>query len=219
MTTVPSSIGVANADVYSLPEIVGRNARKLEIQTRRHAVQAPFPGAPGFGFHPWTVGESPISVEASAVPFRQPPTWESSWLSDALEALAEVDDEIAEYSLPEIGPSTKQEAERVIVALARHPRAPAVYPTQDGEIAIHFRSLGRPDSVVILLDTHGRGECYAYTGGHSRRAHYDVSSDLPDAFVLEQLRALTPSRTTDSARPEGLGTSAMMLLASMPTGR
>ena len=218
MTAVTSSIGVANVDVYSLPE-VGRNARNLEIQTHRHAVHAPSPTAPGFGSHPWTVEESPLSVEAPAMPFRRSPTWKSSWLADALQALAEVDDEIAEDSLPKIGPSTKKEAERVIVALARHPRAPAVYPTQDGEIAIHFRSLGRPGSVVILLDTHGRGECYAYTGGHNRRAHYDVSSDLPDAFVLEQLRALTPERTADSAQPEGLGTSVMMLQASMPTGR
>ena len=48
--------------------------------------------------------------------------------------------------------------------------------------------------MVILLDNHGHGECYSYTGGRSRRAHYAVSSDLPDGFVMEQLSALTPDR-------------------------
>ena len=124
-----------------------------------------------------------------------------SVVADALRALAEVDDEIAEDGLPEIAPCVRREAERIIVALAWHPWPPTVYPTQDAEIAIHFKSPDAPDSVVILLDGDGRGECYAYTGGHSRRAHYDASSDLPDGFVMEQLAALMPPRTAVSAAP------------------
>ena len=99
-------------------------------------------------------------------------------------------------------PSVK-EAERIIVGLARHPWAPTVYPTRDAEVAIHFKSPDSPGSVVVLLDNHGRGECYACTGGHSRRARYDASSDLPDGFVMEQLAALMPPRvmSTRDGRP------------------
>ena len=115
-----------------------------------------------------------------------------AWLADALRALSEVDDEIAEDRLPAVNPTAEKEAERILLGLARHQWAPTIYPTQDAEIAIHFRSPDSRDSVVILLDGHGQGECYSYTGGRSRRAHYDVSSDLPDRFVMEQLSTLTP---------------------------
>ena len=112
-----------------------------------------------------SVGAVTIGVQGS----RTPP---SAWLADALQALAELDDEIVEDGLPPIGPSARKEAEWIIVGLARHPWAPMVYPTQDAEVAIHFKSPDSPGSVVVLLDNHGRGECYAYTGGHSRRARY-----------------------------------------------
>ena len=142
-----------------------------------------------------SVGTATIGVQGS----RTPP---SAWVADALQALAELDDEIVEGGLPEIGPSVWKEAERIIVGLA-HPWAPTVYPTQDAEVAIHFKSPDSPGSVVVLLDNHGRGECYAYTDGHSRRAHYDASSDLPDGFVMEQLAALMPPRVmlTRDVRP------------------
>ena len=122
-------------------------------------------------------------------PFHAP---EPGWLADALTALAEVDDEIAEEELPPVDEATKTEAERIIRALARRPLAPTVYPTQDGEIALHFKSPDRPDAVVILLNNSGRADCHAYIGGRGRRSHYETSSDLPDAFVLDQLRRLTP---------------------------
>ena len=119
---------------------------------------------------------------------------EPHWLAEALAALAEVDDEIAEEDLPPVGEATKTEAERIIKALARHPLVPTVYPTQDAEIALHFKAPGRTGTVVILLSDGGKADCYAYVGGTSRRAHYDTSSDLPDPFVLDQLRRLTPDR-------------------------
>ena len=124
-------------------------------------------------------------------------------MADALRALAEVDDEIAEDGLPETAPRVRREAERIIVALAWHPWPPSVYPTQDAEVAIHFKAPDSPDSVVMLLDNRGRAECYAYAGGHSRRARYDASSDLPDGFVMEQLAALMPPRamSTRDVRP------------------
>ena len=81
----------------------------------------------------------------------------SAWLADALQALAELDDEIVEDGLPAIGPSARKEAERIIVGLARQPWAPTVYPTRDAEVAIHFKSPDSPGSMVLLLDNHGRG--------------------------------------------------------------
>ena len=128
--------------------------------------------------------------------FRPP---EPRWLDDALAELAEVDDEIAEDGLPQVSDTTKAEAEKLIRALAwRTPLAPSVYPTQDAEIALHFKSPGEAGTVVILLSDGGRADCHAYVGGRSRRAHYQTSSDLPDAFVLDQLRRLTPDGTAFS---------------------
>jgi len=138
--------------------------------------------------------ESPMSVGAATIGVQGPRTPPSAWLANALQALVGLDDEIAEDGLPEIKPPVRKEAERIIVGLARHPWAPTVYPTRDAEVAIHFKSPDSPGSVVVLLDNHGRGECYAYTGGHSRHAGYEASSDLPDGFVMEQLAALMPPR-------------------------
>ena len=128
---------------------------------------------------------------------------ESGWLAEALAALAEVDDEIAEEDLPPVDGATKTEAERIIKALARrHPLAPTVYPTQDAEIAIHFKSPDRPDVVVILLNNSGQANCYAYIDGRGRRSQYDTSSDLPDAFILDQLLRLTPPGRAAVSTPD-----------------
>ena len=121
---------------------------------------------------------------------------ESSRLADALAELAEVDDETAEENLPQVGEVTKAEAERLVRALTR--RAPAhallaVYPTQDAGIALHFKAPDRPGAVLVLLRDDGQADCHAYIGGRSRRAHYGTSSDLPDAWVLDQLRRLALS--------------------------
>ena len=127
--------------------------------------------------------------------FRPP---EPRWLDDALAELAEVDDEIAEDGLPQVSDTTKAEAEKLVRALAWTPLAPSVYPTQDAEIALHFKSPGEAGTVVILLSDGGQVDCHAYVDGRSRRAHYQTSSDLPDAFVLDQLRRLTPDGTAFS---------------------
>ena len=131
------------------------------------------------------------------------PAPESDWLAEALAALAEVDDEIAEEELPPIDGATKTEAKRIIKALARrHPLSPTIYPTQDAEIAIHFKSPDRPDVVVILLNNSGQASCYAYIDERGRRSHYDTSSDLPDAFVLDQLLRLTPPGRAAVSTPD-----------------
>ena len=158
----------------------------------RSRVMHEMPNATPHFWASWANLNAPSLSRAGAPEaYRQLHAPESSWLADALVALGEVDDEVAEENLPEINDVIKTEAGRLIVALARHPWAPTVYPTQDAEIAIHFKSPHLPNSVVILLNNSGQAECYAYTGGRSRRAHYEVSSDLPDGFVMEQLHALT----------------------------
>ena len=137
---------------------------------------------------------------------------ESRRLADALAELAEVDDEIAEENLPQVGETTKAEAERLVRALTQ--RAPAcvllaVYPTQDAGIALHFKAPGRPDAVLVLLRDDGRADCHAYIGGRSRRAHYGTSSDLPDVWVLDQLRRLAPP-------PVGVSTPGAGFFPSWP---
>ena len=127
---------------------------------------------------------------------------EPHWLADALAELAEVDDEIAEDDLPQVSDTTKTEAERLVRALAWTPLAPSVYPTQDAEIALHFKSPSVSGTVVILLSDGGRADCHAYVDGRSRRAHYQNSSDLPDAFVLDQLRRLTPPSRAGISTPD-----------------
>ena len=219
MTTMLHRVGMEqDIDVYSLPRIPIGKAPERQFQMRGQFLQPRSPTGPTFATGWSTADRSPMSIGAPGIPFQRSRRPGSAWLADALRALTEVDDEIAEDGLPDVAPSARKEAERIIVALARHPWAPTVYPTQDAEIAIHFKSPDAPSSVVILLDRHGRGECYAYTGGHSRRAHYDVASDLPDSFVVEQLRVLIPKRMTHSAAPAGLGTSEMTLLAGVRTG-
>ena len=210
MTTIPRIDAVQNVDDYSLVGLLAHNALGQQSQMRSQAVQAlPSRGA--------VADESSTSGgKLTGAVFERSLPPKSAWLEDALGSLAEMDDEITEDGLPEINSSARKEAERIIGGLARHPWAPTVYPTQDAEIAIHFKSPDLPNSVVILLNNHGQAECYSYTGGNSRRAHYDASSDLPDSFVREQLRDLTPGRMAVSAKPQGFHTSDMMLLAGVP---
>ena len=93
--------------------------------------------------------------------FRPP---EPCWLADALAELAEIDDEIAEENLPEVSGAMKAEAEaeRILRAVARRAPAPTVYPTQDAEIALHFKVPDRPGAVLVLLRDDGRADCHAY---------------------------------------------------------
>ena len=113
-----------------------------------------------------------------------------SRIAGALTELSEVDDEIAEEHFPAIDSTVKREAERILKRLARHPLAPAFYPTPDAEIAIHFQSSDSPGSVLVLLSNDGQVDCHAHIRGRNRHAHYDTASDLPDDFVREQLREL-----------------------------
>ena len=101
-----------------------------------------------------------------------------------------MDQEVADESLPEIIPGTKDQARRILFALATQSIAPTVYPTEDGEIALYFKSPVATSAVLIVVGNDGQGACFSYVNGENRRARYDDASELPDSFVREQLRRL-----------------------------
>ena len=113
------------------------------------------------------------------------------WLNTALAELSDIDKEVAEENLPEIFTGTKDHARRIIVALATQSIAPTVYPTEDGEIALYFKSPVAKSSVLILVENDGQGACFSYIKGKNRRARYDDASELPDVFVRAQLQQLS----------------------------
>lgn len=133
-------------------------------------------------------------AEPSSSPAHTPA---AKWLSDALRELAELDQDVTDDDLPEIDTTTRNEAERIIRELSAYAFAPTVYPTEDGEIVIHFKSPTAPAVVVIELSNDGQGACFSHFGGRNRRARYDDSSDLPDAFVDAQLQALVTTTGRD----------------------
>ena len=112
------------------------------------------------------------------------------WLDTALAELNDIDQEVAEESLPEIVPGTKDQARRILFALATQSIAPTVYPTEDGEIALYFKPPAAKSAVLIMVGNDGQGACFSYVNGKNRRARYDDASELPDGFVREQLRRL-----------------------------
>ena len=122
----------------------------------------------------------------------QPPRAKgSSWLTEAMRELEEIDAEVEEEGLPPISAKAKEEAHRILSKLPMNlPSAPTVFPTMDGEIAIQFNMPSMRRAVVIELSNDGQAACFASMDGRNRRARYSDSSDLPDDFVEAQLRAL-----------------------------
>lgn len=192
-----------SADMYHLPQIPGIPAgSQLPMRYASQVVMHPtsifkFQWPEVRDLQSTEPDECTVTRDALHQP-HQPLTSGAAWLSDALTELEKIDEEIAEENLPEISSTTKKEAGRIIEALAGHHVAPTVYPTQDGEIAIHFKSLGSPNTMVILLNNDARADCYSHTKGRNRRAHYDDSSELPDDFVRAQLRTLEQLAVNDS---------------------
>ena len=192
ITTQVGDNSVDSADMYHLPQIPDFSAgSQLPM---RYASQEMMRPSSIFKFQ-WPEVRDLQSTKsdkciATGEALHQPLTSDAAWLSDVLTELEKIDEEIAEEELPEIRSTTKKEARRIIEALTGHPVAPTVYPTQDGELAIHFKSLGSPNATVILLNNDAGADCYSHTKGRNRRAHYDDSSELPDDFVRAQLRTL-----------------------------
>ena len=113
----------------------------------------------------------------------------SQWLDDAMAELEEIDIYIESDDLPDVAERPRAEARRILEALGLQPIAPVVYPSE-GDLVIHFKAPHAPASVLIEISDDGRGVCYAHFHGRSRRASYDSSADIPDAFVQAQLREL-----------------------------
>ncbi len=120
-----------------------------------------------------------------------------TWLPEALTELATIDEEIKEDNLPQIGSAARSEAKRILNDLRYQTIAPTIYPTKDGEIAIHFRSPVASEAVIIEINDDLQGACFAYTNGKSRRARFEDSTEMPDEFVKAQLEAL---KKTSSAK-------------------
>lgn len=103
--------------------------------------------------------------------------------------LTTMDEEIVDEGLPAIFSGTKDLARSILVALANQPIAPTVYPTEDGEIALYFKSPVAKSSVLVLVGNDGQGACFAYVNGKNCRARYEDALDLLE-FVREQLRQM-----------------------------
>ena len=114
----------------------------------------------------------------------------TDWLKDAIAELESIDDEVTEEALPEIQAHTKAKAMAIMFALATQPVAPTVYPTEDGEVALYFKSPVATSSVLILVGNDGQAACFSYIDGKNRRARYEDATELPDEFVKAQLRLL-----------------------------
>ena len=123
---------------------------------------------------------------------------DSGQIVQALEELVEIEQEAEEEGLPQISAEAKENARRILIYFARHPVLSTVYPTEDAEIAILFRSCTTPSSVLILLEDSGRAVCISYTNGESRHRRYGNWSDVPDDFVEEQVRVLGNLVSSDS---------------------
>lgn len=114
---------------------------------------------------------------------------EDAWLAAAVAELGRVDHYIRSDGLPDVGRRARLETRRLLQDLNPQPIAPVVYPSE-GDLVIHFKAPSAPASVVIEVSDDGRAVCYAHLNGKSRRASYDASTDLPDAFLWEQMRTL-----------------------------
>lgn len=150
---------------------------------------------------PYSSSLPPLLLRAYALDGRSADPWvlvhgtqdiakRKDWLNTALEELNNIDQEVSEETLPEIVPGTKDQARRILFALATQSIAPTVYPTEDGEIALYFKPLAAKSAVLISVGNDGQGACFSYVNGKNRRARYDDASELPDGFVREQLRRL-----------------------------
>ena len=211
---IPAMLGSAARDPYAPPARdyawpepfpVGGNQRRAPAPAAESAFgpeDDPFRISDG----PATARESATSglraiwiqhIESSMLEMWNNPTqYARTWLANALEELEEIDREVLQDRLPTIKAETKAEAERILRKLSAQKIQPTTYPTHDGEIVIHFQPPGVPAAVLIELNNDGQAAWFSCVGGKNRRARYSDSSELPDQFVLAQLKALAAERGT-----------------------
>lgn len=118
------------------------------------------------------------------------------WRDIALRELSGARQEAAEEGYAPPSELAEANARHVIDTASRLCRlAPAVYPTEDQEIAIQFVDRAAQWAVLILCDSDGGAACFvsapgpAAGGKRNGRARFDVAEDLI-GFMMTQLRRL-----------------------------
>lgn len=107
--------------------------------------------------------------------------------------------ESAEYAREEGFPTPSKSAINSADRLLReiHKITPLhleVYPTPDGEIAIHIPN-GHGRSVVLLCGSDGAALCLANLDSGHRRKNYPTADSLPDKFLHRALAGLGSERS------------------------
>lgn len=111
-------------------------------------------------------------------------------LRDALHDLDEARDEAREEGFPAPTDMALGNARRLLLAMyGLLPCRFEVYPTPDGEIAVHSPA-GSGRSVLVLCGSDGGVLCLVNMNGAHRRARYSDAGPLPDGFVREALAEL-----------------------------
>ncbi len=112
---------------------------------------------------------------------------EASDLRDALVELKEASDYAREEGFPIPSQSAITNAERLLKELRKISSLHLeVYPTPDGEIAVHVPN-GRGRSVVLLCGSNGEALCLANLDSGHRRRNYATADSLPDRFLSQAL--------------------------------
>lgn len=115
-------------------------------------------------------------------------------LSDALADLQDAAEYAHEEGFPIPSKSAIDNAERLLREIHKVSSLHLeVYPTPDGEIAIHVPN-GRGRSVVLLCGSGGGVLCIANLESGHRRKSYSKAGALPDKFLRQALIDLESER-------------------------
>ena len=117
-------------------------------------------------------------------------------LTDALRELYEVQSEARSDGGIVPDDDAVERAKRILMDMYRSsPRLYAVYPMDDGEIAIDAATR-YGTSLVVLCNPDGSAQCLSYIGEEYRTKEYPDAGTLPDDFIKKALLDSTP--LTDS---------------------
>lgn len=116
----------------------------------------------------------------------------AAWLEDALCELNSTPQEAEQEGYPAPTPDMVADAEQMLRNLAHIHGAPepAVYPTDDGEIAIMFAWPERRAALLILVDANGGVASFSTIGQESKRSRFRSIGSLSDDGIESDLRKL-----------------------------
>lgn len=116
-------------------------------------------------------------------------------LAEALQELAEAQDDAAEDDLEIPAETAMANAERLLKALySISPRRYVVYPVSGARVAIDARGSNNR-GIVVTCDSDGGALCLVSIDGERRRARYSTTRQLPDGFIREALSSLDAKPT------------------------